>query len=202
MRHDPTARSRARPSGPLPTPAARSRSPTDRRQRRRAYSWRNESPPYESPVANKNADKDPVQVASEKWLPLIGQEARCVATLVAGAALLQCSIALLLRLASFAYPLILISSGDDSSTPRYSGAATGAWWQCILTCPSIIAGCLIRVFPNKVVSHNFPGFIYASAWYVLYCTVGMRIVLYCIGRMSSVCSFICLFDELLFELKL
>ena len=175
------ARSRNRSHSPSRAAgASRSRSPTSSRhksgrppvttstpasrQRRRAYSWRGESPPYESPAKQDPAGKNAVQIASERWLPLVWQEARCVATLVAGAAILQCSIALLLRLASFAYPLALDDATSNMMMMHQKG---GAWWECILTIPSIIAGCLIRVLPNRVISNNFPGFLYASAWYVL-----------------------------------
>lgn len=174
------ARSRNRSHSPSRAPGAssRSRSPTSlhksgrppvttpaSRQRRRAYSWRGESPPYESPAKQQDSSgKSAVQLASERWLPLVLQEARCVATLVAGTAVLQCSIALLLRLASFAYPLAL---DDASSKVIMMPQKDSAWWKCIFTIPSIIAGCLIRVIPNQVISNNFPGFLYASAWYVL-----------------------------------
>lgn len=174
---------------PVTTNVMTTPATTTSRHRRRAYSWRNESPPYEKPddpfaakftdAAATGQPQQFLRVTLQQWLPRIGQEARAVATLVAGAAILQCCIVLLLRLASFAYPLALDGRRIPTTTTTEEATSTimnlrsspeggGGSWKCIfLTIPSIIAGCLIRVLPNQVISNNFPGFIYASAWYVL-----------------------------------
>ena len=123
--------------------------------RRRAYSWRGESPPYEKLKVEEEASK----IIPAKLLPLISQEARSVSVWLVSAGFIQVVVSILIRMASYAYPL---KSWSHSIAEPFS-----AWWhESVMVVPSVIAGCLLRVVPHQVVSDTAPGFIYASAWYV------------------------------------
>lgn len=148
------------------TSAVTANLPSTVPQRRRAYSWRGESPPsYESSPSKATSDASTSEdTLMEKYIKIITQEARCVVTLVSVVALAHCSIALLLKLASFSYPLLAQQDQDSATTNK---EMNWKWYHSLMYFPSIVAGCIIRVIPSKVISHDFPGFLYGSAWYVL-----------------------------------
>ena len=125
--------------------AAAARNPVQ--PRKRTYSWKGERSPYEK---KKKATNDPSQI-----LPVIGREARAVSVHVVGAASIQVIVSLLIRVASYAYPLNSMNSASVSAF----------WWQeWIMVVPSVLAGCLLRIVPPQVVNDTAPGFIFVSAW--------------------------------------
>ena len=149
--------------------------------RRRTYSWRGESPPYEKSPPNNHPDKENLVAAAQELLPVVIQEARAVATWVVGAAVIQICISVLVSLASYSYPLSVVGGNTTNDAIglthhlQHHNGEGGAWWlwsvwELFMVVPSIAAGCMIRVIPPQVISNNYPGFIYAGAWCVIiYC---------------------------------
>lgn len=117
--------------------------------RRRAYSWKGESPPYERKPA-KACDVNP-----SKLLAMISQESRCVSAWVVTCATIQVTVSILVKVASYAYPVL----------PGMASNVAGKWDGFVVG-PSVIAGCLLRLVPSRVITQEAPGFIYASAWFV------------------------------------
>ena len=121
--------------------------------RRRAYSWRGETPPYE-----KNKTENVLSLNKAQLMPMILQEARCVSVWLVSAGFIQVVVSILIRVASYAYPL-------KSWSPANEAEPFATWWiEWIVVLPSVICGCLLRIVPTQVVSNTAPGFIYASAW--------------------------------------
>lgn len=126
--------------------------------RRRAYSWKGESPPYEK---LKSEDTSMYSVDKAKLMPKILQEARCVSVWLVLSGFIQVVVSILMRVASYAYPL-------KSLSPSNAAEPFCVWWiEWIMVLPSVISGCLLRIVPTQVVSNTAPGFIYASAWLLL-----------------------------------
>lgn len=179
------ARAAAVASSNTPAPASSNTSatnnPVDRSQspsrpntpRRRAYSWRGESPPYEkSPAKSLAIPNDPVAAAST-LLSIATREAQCVAAWIIGVVVLQLGISILMSLASYAYPLSIVGGSDNTNDSNHTedqenssrfGSRMVAWWRFLMVGPSILAGCLLRFIPPQVISNQYPGFIYSSAW--------------------------------------
>lgn len=126
--------------------------PANSPARRRAFSWRGESPPYERP---KNES-----ILDPRLVPMIKQEARCVSVWLVLSGFIQVVVSILIRVASYAYP-------HKSWPPGTAAEPFATWWvEWIVVLPSVVSGCLLRFVPTQVVSNTAPGFIYASAWYV------------------------------------
>ncbi|CAB9518848.1 expressed unknown protein [Seminavis robusta] len=137
------------------TTPLRGRNTANGKMRRRAYSWRGESPPYDR---RKLQQTNLMDVNPSELLPLISQESRCVSAWVVTATSIQVIVSILIRVASYAYPVTSASSPRASHNWLWDGLAVG---------PSVIAGVLLRLVPPQVITQEAPGFIYASAWILL-----------------------------------
>ena len=120
--------------------------------RGRAYSWRGENSPFSKlDVETQKGCCGGIQPS--ELIPMMNREARSVVAWVCVSALLQLTLSFVTQLASY-HPSSIASNNN---------------WilQQLLQIPAILSGLVLEILPQKVFQNKAPGFLYASAWYVV-----------------------------------